>query len=245
MSAVQRTPQPSPAAARQPATPRRYIAGIEVNSFRGIPGRLDLTFAAPGGGPPAVVILGDNGAGKSSIVDALQFGLQFQLPGVRGKEKTTVAGRSGLSDFLPKVVVRLSDSTNVERRVSYDADRDRYQANSDLPSGFARTPLALRRADILRFWDTPAELRQVVFVHYFRPGQRPVELPQERERRLKAAQQRAKGRRNAAHRDLAQRLKISPVEIPTEQEKFESFVNSPTVWSVTWRSETKGLATPT
>src|SRR3954453_495714 len=79
---------------------RRYLAGVEIDSFRGIPQRLDLTFDAPGSGPPAVVILGDNGAGKSSLVDALQFALQFQLPGVRGAKSTALAGRCGLSERL-------------------------------------------------------------------------------------------------------------------------------------------------
>ena len=226
MHDVQQTPGLRPSGETKAVTPhRRYLSGVEINSFRGIPQHLDLTFAAPGSGPAAVVILGDNGAGKSSIVDALQFALQYQLPGIRGKA-TAAAGRCGLTDALPRVVVRLSDGTNVERRVSYDPDRDRFHVNSELPSGFARTPLVLRRADILRFWDTPAELRQMVFVHYFRPGQRPVELPQEREARLKAAQQRAKARRNESRRTLADCLKISPVEIPTEQTDFDAFVNT-------------------
>lgn len=206
-------------------SPRRYITGVEIVSFRGIPERLDLTFEAPGSGPPAVIVLGDNGAGKSSLVDALQFALQFQLPGVRGAKATAIAGRCGLSERLPRVVVRLNDGSTAERHVTYDEERDRYSANSEVSRDFALTPLVLRRSDILRFWDTPAELRQMVFVHYFRPGQRPVELPQERELRLKAAQQRAKAERNEARKALARTLNISPVEISTDSTKFENFVN--------------------
>jgi hypothetical protein len=172
------------------------------------------------------VILGDNGAGKSSLVDALQFALQFQLPGVRGAKATATAGRCGLSDRLPRVTVRLTDGAAVERHVTYDDERDRYVVNSDLADDFAHTPLILRRSDILRFWDTPAELRQMVFVHYFRPGQRPVELPQERALRLRAAQQRAKAQRNDARNALARVADVSPVEIPTDTTKFENFVNS-------------------
>jgi hypothetical protein len=118
--------------------------------------------------------------------------------GACGKEATAAAARCGLTETLAKVIVDLDDGTVVRREVLHDADHNRFRTEGSAPSDFSRTPLVLRRADILRFWDTPAELRQMVFVHYFRPGQRPVELPQEREHRLRATRQRAKGKRNDA-----------------------------------------------
>ena len=223
----QLSPDSSPRrSVKAPPTRRRYLAGVEIHSFRGIPEQLDLSFDAPGGGTPAVVILGDNGSGKSSLVDALQFALQFQLPGVRGARATANAGRCGLSEGQPQVVVRLTDGTTVERRVTYDHQRACYVTNPEVPQDFAQTPLVLRRADILRFWDTPAELRQMIFVHFFRPGQRPLELPQERELRFRAARQRAKAERNAASKALARKLGISPAAIPTDKTHFENFVTN-------------------
>jgi hypothetical protein len=202
----------------------RCVAGLEIEAFRGIPRHLHLTFDAPGAGPPAVVILGDNGSGKSSIIDALQFGLQYQLPGVRGRA-TAAAARSGLTSELPTVAVRLSDGAVQERHVERD-ENERLRASGSIPSDFSRTPLVLRRADILRFWDTPAELRQTMFIHFFRPGQRPVELPQERTARIKAQLLRAKARRDKSRTELARLLELSPAEIPTQAETFNNFVST-------------------
>jgi energy-coupling factor transporter ATP-binding protein EcfA2 len=169
----------------------RWIRGVRIESFRGVPGILELDFGSQDR-PPAVVILGDNGSGKSSIVDALQFALQLQIQRERGKASLLLA-RCGLVRALPAVSVHLSDGSDVERRTWYEDDELRVTPNP--PGDFARTPLVLRRADILRFWDTPAELRQLLFVHFFSAGHEPPELPQERQRRLKAAEIKAKAQR--------------------------------------------------
>ncbi|MBE0550908.1 MAG: AAA family ATPase, partial [Ignavibacterium sp.] len=46
------------------------IKKIDIKSFRGIPKSLSINFPFKNNKPASLVILGDNGVGKSSIVDA-------------------------------------------------------------------------------------------------------------------------------------------------------------------------------
>jgi hypothetical protein len=200
----------------------RWLVGARIEAFRGIPGRLELDFGSAGRAP-AVVVLGDNGSGKSSIVDALQFALQLQLRGASGEAALPLA-QCGLVQVLPSITVHLSDGVDIERRVWNDGDRLRI--TPDPPDDFRRTPLVLRRSDILRFWETPAEFRQLLFVHFFSGGQAPAELPQEREMRLKAAEMQAKAERRGARTKLARLLGASPVTVPTESKAFSDWVNA-------------------
>ena len=55
------------------------IKSIYIHSFRGIPKELTVNFIDKKGKPVSTIISGDNGSGKSSIVDAIEYNLQGRI----------------------------------------------------------------------------------------------------------------------------------------------------------------------
>jgi predicted ATP-binding protein involved in virulence len=54
-----------------------FLRQLTVERFRGAPGRIAVDFCRPKGGEGvSAIILGDNGTGKSTIVDAIELALQ-------------------------------------------------------------------------------------------------------------------------------------------------------------------------
>jgi hypothetical protein len=96
------------------------VTNITLEAFRGSPKHLSVDFSK-GGRPLSAILFGDNGSGKSTIVDAIEFGLQARVgrstsydsplaPSLRSYART--------DEINPTVSVRLSDGTMVVRSLS-------------------------------------------------------------------------------------------------------------------------------
>jgi energy-coupling factor transporter ATP-binding protein EcfA2 len=148
------------------------IRRIELEQFRGVPGKLSIELLGSDSAACSLLLIGDNGSGKSTIVDALEFALQGRI----GREGTLSA--RGVPSVLSlkdattaAVVITFSDGTKVMRQVKLDEDGV-LEYDQRPHKDYALSPLVLRRADILQFWRTPDEQRQFLFFEYFRaePG---------------------------------------------------------------------------
>jgi hypothetical protein len=129
------------------------ICRVVIEHFRGVPGVLTLDLS-PGQAiqPVSLILAGDNGTGKSSIVDAIEFALQGHI--AQSKYLKTLTAPSVPSfavDELPRVSVTLDSGQVVTRGVIRD-DEEGFLVTTALPHpGFGVSPFVLRRQDILRF----------------------------------------------------------------------------------------------
>jgi recombinational DNA repair ATPase RecF len=155
------------------------IVDVRVTGFRGSAGMvtLDLT---KGGRAADVLLWGDNGEGKSSLIDGMEFALQRRVDRSADFNSTLRASIRNLSASIAHASVTLSDESLIERSlVRNKAGRDE-PSDSEVRPGFRIAPLVIRRADILRFLDTDALTRGTVFFDYFpHPSQALGERPDE------------------------------------------------------------------
>lgn len=142
------------------------LTRVTVAGFRGSSGTFSMDLTKQGKGAD-VLLWGDNGVGKSTLVDGIEFALQGRVDRSADFNSSLRAAVKNLMVPTAKAEVELSDSSTVTRSlVDNTAGRD--EASSlDVRPGFRLAPIVIRRADILRFLDTDALARGTVFFDYF------------------------------------------------------------------------------
>ena len=94
---------------------------VIIHSFRGIPDKLEITFPEKGGKTSSLIILGDNGIGKSSIVDAIEFCLQGHVSQTESlKDKNIPSVLSFYKKAHPCVNVAFQNDEIFERKIVED-----------------------------------------------------------------------------------------------------------------------------
>jgi energy-coupling factor transporter ATP-binding protein EcfA2 len=150
------------------------IARLRIQNFRGVPQELNITFRPRSGAPPVSVLLyGDNGSGKSSLADALEFVLRTTLLRRIDPERPTKRhAQSFAVKTSPYVEAEYEDGTTIARGAPGGRKQGRFgdgvRKVHDPEPAFRLAPIVLRRADILGFWSVPATQRKLVFFDYFR-----------------------------------------------------------------------------
>jgi recombinational DNA repair ATPase RecF len=209
------------------------VTEVSIRSFRGVPRDLRLDFRpSPGAQPASLLLAGDNGTGKSSVVDALEFALQARIGRRRSLNKLGApALRSFAVSEAPVVSAGLSDGTTVLRPLEMDDDGRLFLTERTPHEAFSAFPFVLRRADLLRFLEAPDQQRQVIFFDYFlgsRPTQTsPEEVVQEDDdlEEIKIERIEVKKRRRELVAELARRLHIDVEAIPLGTAEFDRFAH--------------------
>jgi predicted ATP-dependent endonuclease of OLD family len=146
------------------------INRLIIESFRGIPGKLELDFTGKNNLPCSVLIFGDNGSGKSSIIDALEFNLQGKIERSESLKNEFRPSPFNLNSDgqRAKTVCFFDDSSKNERDlfISYDPDKEKNvvsKSANGLHPNYKVAPIALRRSDIISYSSTPTERKQILF----------------------------------------------------------------------------------
>lgn len=155
------------------------ISRVAIRSFRGIPNHLSLDLrATPNAKAASLILIGDNGSGKSSIIDAMEFALQGRYAGTRRPVGRHVPSPISLATGdQSSVSVELSDGTVVTRGFKV-SDAGSVEPTDRTPDrSFSISPMVLRRADLLRFVETSEVDGQTVFFEYLRAPDSPAWEP--------------------------------------------------------------------
>lgn len=143
------------------------ITELTVSNFRGIAESITVSFAAANNRPTSIILFGDNGSGKSSFVDALEFALRGRLSrrspeGRKIKREVRNLARNG----APGVIVKLDDSKSIRRGGGLPHLGIREFSPQEIVDGFQYSPIIIRRQDIESFWWVAESERQAFFFDY-------------------------------------------------------------------------------
>lgn len=142
------------------------VSSVIVKGFRGSISEISLDLTK-NNFPVDVLVWGDNGVGKSTLIDGIEFALQGRIDRSADFNSSLRAKVRNLSVEHASASVWLSDGSLVDRSlVANQEGRDRATTEPVRP-GFRLAPIVIRRADILRFLDTEALARGTVFFDYF------------------------------------------------------------------------------
>ena len=202
-----------------------FVKHLHVVSFRGIPHTLDLPFPTSPV-PTSILIHGTNGTGKSSLVDALEFGLQARIHRSQHFDRPSVPSPFSLVSLSsnPTVSITLSDDTVVTRTIYRDGTALHFDG---IPHPrFAVSPMILRRSDILHFWTTPESHRQIFFRDFLQdwtsePWEELTDVQQET---LLTKRLQLKASRRAVAQELAGLTKIPYDDVPVIGPDLDHFV---------------------
>ena len=201
---------------------------VIIHSFRGIPNKLEVTFPNKGGKTSSLIILGDNGIGKSSIVDAIEFCLQGHVSQTESlKDKNIPSVLSFYKKATPSVNIVFQNDEIFERKII--EDEQGLLASTKGPNKyFAISPFVLRRHDILRFIDTADAEKTLVFANYLRQTEAKdwIDNPRDELKRLQGERLKSKDERDNLISELAKQLNISSEEIPFNRNEFHLFVKN-------------------
>lgn len=213
------------------------IAKLHIDSFRGIPHKLVFDFTDNKNTPCSTLIFGDNGSGKSSIVDALEFNLQGKI------ERSD----SLINEFRPsplnwkndvyygaKTKCYFEDDSENERNIIVQYDKDKQKVNlskskNGLHPDFQIAPIVLRRNDIITYSSIPTQRKQVLFWSFIYSTNNDNEegnLDKVQIQNLEIERIQLKKNRRELQEELSMLLKMPTEEIPLLDNELNTFIKN-------------------
>jgi recombinational DNA repair ATPase RecF len=213
------------------------LTKLHIDSFRGIPDKLLLDFTDKKKSPCSTLIFGDNGSGKSSIVDALEFNLQGKI------ERSD----SIINEFRPSPLNWKNDLYIGSKTKCYFENESEYERNivvqyneekqkvvftksiNGLHPNFHIAPIVLRRNDIITYSSTPIQRKQMLFWSFIYSTNNDTEEGNSdvvQIQNLEKERIQLKKIRRELQEILSNSLKIPLEEIPLPNNEFNSFVKN-------------------
>lgn len=148
------------------------LKSLQIYQLRGIEGPLSVELVPTG----VTLVYGENGSGKSSICDAIEFGLRGAISRrLTDGRKERRELRNLATAGAPTVDITMMDGKRYRRGYAqppWDLNRrlKPFDRDSAVP-GFDLAPTVLRRRVVEAFWEIPASARLDVFWDYLKaPG---------------------------------------------------------------------------
>lgn len=195
------------------------IKQLEIENFRGITLRQSISFEKDNKAC-SIVIFGDNGSGKSSMIDALELGLQGRL------YKTIYYNES---EFVPQVQ-SVPKPQYAEIKIVLENDSSILIQGNEITTkrpphtNFTQAPIVLRRRDITVFWETTAKERLRHFYDYLPDEEVGLTNPIKSEiDTIKQKQELKKQERNDLLTTICNKVNLSFAKIPLDTKPFELF----------------------
>ncbi|MFI6466645.1 AAA family ATPase [Streptomyces sp. NPDC050528] len=147
----------------------KRIKSLKVRNFRGISTEVELSLVNRNGKISSMLILGDNGTGKSSLCDAFEFCLRGKISR-RGNAgaKTRREAQNLINRGTPYVEIEMEDGKVYGRGSGQVGQGNVKLKGEDFAPGFSMCPTVLSRPDIEVFWKIDPSERMRFFFDYFR-----------------------------------------------------------------------------
>lgn len=216
------------------------IKAVTVQGFRGAPFRQSISLLK-NGNPESILIWGDNGVGKSTFTDAVEFALQGRIDRSVDFESSLNPRLRNLLRPDSRVSVELSDGRTISRELTVNEARRDCIEDDSVSAGFRLAPLVIRRSDLLRFLNTEGQSRGTVFFDYFPPASgRPGLKPDEEIAELRELQKVLFTRRKNLSRRLEALFPESDIDF-SDASQFEKFRLQTDLSDVSDSQETRKL----
>lgn len=202
------------------------VSMVNLCQFRGSPGNLSLDLS-PKGRSLSAIILGDNGSGKSTIADSIEFALQGRIGrSIAFDSPLAPSAKSFATADLAKVTVTLNNDTTISRRLESKPSGRLGVDIEHVRPGFRLAPISLKRQDILRFLDTGAMARGHVFFDYFPVNASEMAIrPEELQARLDDEEYELRVLRTHLSEALGTELDAEPQEL-ANRDKLETIIKN-------------------
>ncbi|SKA70329.1 AAA domain-containing protein [Eubacterium uniforme] len=145
------------------------IKGITISHFRGVPNDINLNFTR-NKVPTSLMIFGDNGSGKSSIIDAIELSTQGTIQSVPSFQSDKWIYNSislkNEKSVSSEIILSLTDDRINKVYIHKNEEVGRVTGQVSVLSEFRNAPFVLRRQDILNFWSLPSQQKLNVFRSY-------------------------------------------------------------------------------
>lgn len=144
------------------------IRKLEIENFRGITDKRTLDFTDKQGKALSAIIYGDNGTGKSSIIDAIEYNLQCKLYRYiiyENQYSPTILNFSKLNDTVSTKVEFDNNTSNLRSLSKWD-DGIYHSSVDEMHQDFDKVSFFIRRNDINMFTLTEVSQR-LIFLSQF------------------------------------------------------------------------------